>query len=77
MLNEEREQKKVNKKAELEEITRIWKHGSIEDKLNTYGMKNLIKLANYKQISIDSTIHKTELVSILKSVTNNEDLPIR
>ena len=76
-MNEERERKRANTKAELEEITRIWKYGSIEDKLNTYGMKNLIKLANYKQISIDSTMHKTELVSILKSVTNNEDLPIR
>jgi hypothetical protein len=61
----------------LEEIARIWKNGSIEDKLNTYGIKNLIKLANYKKICMISNMDKAELVSILKTVTNIEDLPIR
>lgn len=77
MSIEQRKQKKAKIKEELEEITLIWKNGSIEDKLNTYAMKNLIKLANYKQICMSSNINKIELVSILKMVTNNDDLPIR
>jgi hypothetical protein len=70
-------EQKTKKQSELEEIARIWKNGSIEDKLNTYGIKNLIKLANYKKICMISNMDKAELVSILKTVTNIEDLPIR
>jgi MoaA/NifB/PqqE/SkfB family radical SAM enzyme len=81
LSTEERKQQKSMKRAEfkeiLEEIKHIWKNGSVEDKLYTYSMKNLIKLANNKQLYITPNIDKTELVSILKPVTNMDDLPIR
>ena len=77
MSIEQRKHKKDKMKAELEEITKIWKNGSIEAKLHTYGIKNLIKLANYKQIYVASTMNKLELVSILKNITLVDDLPIR
>ena len=58
-------------------ITEIWRSGTIEEKLNTYGLKNLVKLALRKNICGCETMPKEELVGKLKDVTLIEDLPIR
>jgi hypothetical protein len=71
------EERKRKAKVDLGELSNIWTNGTIEDKLNTYGIANLKKLARKKDITGYETMEKADLVSILKDITILKDLPIR
>jgi len=72
-----REERERQKRAEDERFKEAWRSGTVRDKLCTYNLHNLQRLASQKCILRYEHYDKDALIGVLLTVTTDRDLPIR
>lgn len=72
-----REERENQKRADEERFNEIWRSGTVRDKLGTYQLVKLQRLAEQKGILKFQRYERDALIDVLVHFTTHRDLPIR
>ena len=72
-----REEREKQKRADEERFNEIWRSGTVRDKLGTYQLVKLQRLAEQKGILKFQRYERDALIDVLVQFTTHRDLPIQ